>query len=95
MPYQAEQSALFPAVFQGVSTYAQAVGQAQMIEKFLKMDREQKKEMKAAKVMMAEIEQENSKHQLEIQKIQEDKAALEQLILEILSFGEQCDKQFD
>ena len=33
--------------------------------------------------------------QQDILKIQEEKSGLEQLILEILSFGEQCDQQFD
>ena len=32
---------------------------------------------------------------LKIEQCQEEKQSLEKLILEILAFGEQCDKQFD
>ena len=59
----------------------------------------QKKEIKALKSKYAKLEQEiNDKMegtQTMIAKISEEKMSLEKLILEILSFGEQCDKQFD
>jgi hypothetical protein len=44
---------------------------------------------------LKELEREQITNTQEICKIQEEKVSLEQLILEILSFGEQCDKQFD
>lgn len=47
------------------------------------------------KSTLKEIEKEAIQNTQDIIKVQEEKNSLEALILEILSFGEQCDKQFD
>ena len=47
------------------------------------------------KSKLKELERESIQNTQDICKVQEEKNSLEQLILEILSFGEQCDKQFD
>lgn len=80
---------------EGVNSYAQAVCQARLIDKFLKMDQDQKRQVRATTQRLQLLEEEVNQLRAEVEKAQEEKQSLEQLILEILSFGEQCDLQFD
>ena len=62
--------------------------QAKLIDKFLKMDQEQKSQITQLKAALKDLEREAIQNTQDILKIQAEKGSLEQLILEILSFGE-------
>ena len=59
----------FGSQFQGVSTYAQAVTQAKLIDKFLKMDHEQKSQITQLKAALADLEREAIQNTQDILKI--------------------------
>ena len=87
-PMVADLAQHYALQFQGVPSYAQAVAQSKLIDRFLKLDKSQKTEIKELKKKINEIEEIALNNTQDVLKIQEEKAALEQLILEILSFGE-------
>ena len=91
-----DQATSFLEMTPSVHSFVQSIGQTRIIDKFLKNDQLQKKEIKQLKHSYEKLEQELSVKMEStsnmINKIQEEKISLEKLILEILSFGEQCDK---
>ena len=81
--------------YHGVNSLTQAVSQAKLIDKFLQIDQEKKKEIIKLKSKLQEIETDFTQMQEKVSKVSEEKAALEKLVLEILNFGEQCESQYD
>ena len=81
--------------YHGVNSLTQAVNQAKLLDKFLKIYKEKKKEIIKLKSKLQEIETDFTKMQEKVSNVKGEKAALEKLVLEILSFGEQCESQFD
>ena len=85
----------FNAQFQGVTTYAQAINQAQQIEKFVKMDRAQKKQIKELKANLHEFCTDFDKIDAKIKAVVAEKESLEKVLLELVGFSESCDDRFD
>lgn len=82
-------------LFQGVPGFVQGIAQAKLIEKVLKLDQASKKEVKCFGKRIEVLEAASIQYHQSVKKLQDEKAALEQMILEILCFGEQCNKQFE
>ena len=78
-----------------VHAYIQGIGQTKIMEKFIKQDLVQKKQIASLKKTIDDFDSKVGEMLSKIEKCQDEKTALEKLILEILAFGEQCDRQFD
>ena len=85
----------FGAQFQGVTSFAQAITQAQQIEKFIKMDKHQKDKIRELKSNLNEFCQDFVKIDQRIRNVVNDKEQTEKILLELFSFGESCDVQYN
>lgn len=81
--------------YHGINSLTQAVGQAKLIDKFMINEKQLKNEIKFLIKNFNEIESKFQGLYEEAKLVKTEKVELEKVILEILNFGDQCDKQFE
>ena len=84
----------FAAQHEGVNSYAQAVSQARMIDRFVRADAQNKATIKKLKQTLFDMCQDFEKVDSKIAQVMQDKEQLEKIVLEILGFGDICDARF-